>query len=340
METPFLFLGNDIRTGQLPRSGLDQLAPTIALAIGLHRAHPEVRHGQVIADVVHGGAPAPLVVVIVWKGFGSVALDTAVSPWLDLRRSIRSSTSAGDVGVAGGLATAGSLPLDPTAVEATIGSGGLPSQHGITGTWLRNERGAPTRAFGRGAPQPVIATLGDDLDRATHGRALIGLIGSDSGDAGLTGDAWYGTGPVRDRTIEPGKDPAAAVRTFIDRGWGANATPDLLAVALGRHVGADDRDTSAIVSEVLRSVPDATVVVTGTGSLGPPATATTPSQPTGTVRIPTGGVAGGYFLDRAAGAAASASTVVDAMDAETAPDGNPLYADAFASYAVRFGRYC
>jgi hypothetical protein len=169
---------------------------------------------------------------------------------------------------------------------------------------------------------------------------LIGLIGSDSGDAGLTGDAWYGTGPVRDRTIEPGKDPAAVVRTFIDRGWGANATPDLLAVALGRHVGTDDRDTSAIVSEVLRSVPDATVVVTGTGSLGPPASATTPSQPTGTVRVPTGGVAGGYFLDRTAGAAASASTVVDAMDAETAPDGSPLYADAFASYAVRFGRYC
>jgi hypothetical protein len=79
--------------------------------------------------------------------------------------------------------------------------------------------------------------------------------------------------------------------------------------------------------------------VTGTGTVDATG-AVTPTQPAGTVRIPAGGVAGGYFLDRTTGAAATASTVVDTMHAETAPDGSPLYADAFASYAVRFGRYC
>jgi len=343
METPFLFLGKNIRTAELPAAGLDQLAPTIADAIGLARPHPEVREGQVLDGVVRSGRHAPLVVVIVWKGVGGPDLTGAGTPWLDRWRSIPGATTdteRGGVGVAGGLATAGSLPLDPIAVEATIGSGGLPSQHGITGTWIRNERGSVSRAFGRGSPQPVIATLGDDLDHATHGRALIGLIGSDDGDVGLTGDHWYGTGPVRDRTAHPGHDPAAVVHSFLDRGWGTNGTPDLLAVALDDRVGADDRDTSAIVSEVLDRVPDATVVVTGTGSLRTAAGAATPPAPAGTVRIPAGGVAGGYFLDRTAGAAAAASTVVDAMHTQTGPDGGPLYADAFASYAVRFGRYC
>jgi hypothetical protein len=185
----------------------------------------------------------------------------------------------------------------------------------------------------------VIATLGDDLDRATGGAALIGLVGNDPGDAGLTGDGWYATGDVRDRTMAAGPNPAATVQRFLDAGWGADATPDLLAVALHAGAFADDRSTAWIAADVLDRVPGAMVVVAGTGSIGAPA-AVTPTQPAGTVRISGGGVAGGYFLDRTAGAAATASSVVDTMHAETGPDGSPLYADAFAAYAVRFGRYC
>ena len=51
-------------------------------------------------------------------------------------------------------------------------------------------------------------------------------------------------------------------------------------------------------------------------------------------------VGGGVFLDRSEGATTSAQDVVDALKADTAPDGSPLFDDAFASYAVRFGRYC
>jgi hypothetical protein len=341
LTAPLVFLGRNVRAGTWSNAGLDQIAPTVAKAIGLHRAHPEVRHGIALDNVVRPGTKAPLVVVIVWKGVGTS--DVAhKAPWL---RGVMAGTGAstpssgGAQAIASGSATAGSLPLDPTAVETTIGSGGLPSQHGITGTWIHTEHGGVTRAFGHGAPEPVIATLGDDLDRATGGHALIGLIGDDAGDVGLTGDAWYGTGPVRDRTARTVADPSAAVETFLRRGWGADTTPDLLAVALGPSVRGDDQATAAIVRDVMRSVPTAMVVVTGTGGLDAN-DVVSPTPPAGTVRIPGGAAAGGYFLDRSAGAAAAASTVVDAMHTETAPDGSPLYADAFASYAVRFGRYC
>jgi hypothetical protein len=341
-EAPLLFIGRDVRTGTWSDAELDRIAPTIAEAMALRRAHPEVRHGRTLDGVVQPGAHTPLVVVIVWKGVG--ATDVAHgAPWLrsQVARTDPTRQGAGDrvYAVAGGTATVGSLPLDPAAVEATIGSGGLPSQHGITGTWIRNDRGDVARAFGRGAPQPVIAALGDDLDRATDGRALIGLVRGDAGDAGLTGDGWYGTGPVRDRTARAGHDPATVVRSFLSEGWGADATPDLLAVALGPNVRTDDRATAAIVSDVVMSVPTAMVVIAGTGDTEAH-NAVTPIHPAATVRIPDGGVAGGYFLDRTAGVGATASTVVDQMHAETGPDGTPMYADAFASYAVRFGRYC
>jgi hypothetical protein len=234
-----------------------------------------------------------------------------------------------------GTAETGSVPDDPIAVEATIGTGGLPSQHGITGTLIRNANGNVVRAFGPGSPQPVIATLGDDLDRVTGGAANIGLVSTAIGDAGLTGDAWYGTGPVRDRTESGGAHPADAVRSFLSHGWGADATPDLLAVALDRSQRADATSVVSIVHEVFRAVPNATVVVTGTGTEQTGNGVAVPAPP-GSDTV----VAGGVFLDRSDGATTSAQDVVASLKADTAPNGSPLFADAFASYAVRFGRYC
>ena len=67
-----------------------------------------------------------------------------------------------------GRAETGSVPNDPIAVEATIGTGGLPSQHGITGALILlaavttaisgfsrlayslGEHGQLPRAYGRG----------------------------------------------------------------------------------------------------------------------------------------------------------------------------------------------
>jgi hypothetical protein len=77
------------------------------------------------------------------------------------------------------------------------------------------------------------------------------------------------------------------------------------------------------------------VVLTGTGSVRGEEAATVPA-PAGTDTV----VAGGVFLDRSDGTTISAQDVVSALKADTAPDGSPLFADAFASYAVRFGSYC
>ncbi len=236
--------------------------------------------------------------------------------------------------MAAGSATAGSLPIDPTAVEATIGTGGLPYQHGIIGTKVRNQPGSVVAAFGPHSPQPVIATLGDDLDLATDGRTRIGLIATSIGDMALTGDDWYDHGSIVDRAAHVAAGTHVDVTPFLSSGWGADEVPDLLAVGLSGSVANDQRTTDAIELEVLRAVPDATVVVTGTGTLDVKH-AVTAEAPSGTDTI----VAGGAFVDRGTGAV-PAQQVVDALDTQTAPDGSPLYLDAFASYAVEFGRYC
>jgi len=318
------FVGRGIRSGRSPSGvSLDQVAPTLEPLLGLHRLHPEVRAGTAITGVVQRGAKTPLVVLIVEKGLGSAGVRP---PYPHLPSGVHTAEVH---------AATGSVPNDPVAIEATIGTGGLPSQHGISGTLIRNGNGRVVNAFGPGSPQPVIATLGDDLDRATNGATKIGLVSTAVGDAGLTGDAWYGTGPVRDRAVAGGTDPANTVHAFVSHGWGADVTPDLLAVALDGSQSADGGAVSSILDEVFRSVPDATVVVTGTGS-DQNGTDETVSAPAGTDTV----VAGGVFLDRSEGATASAQDVVDALKADTGPDGTPLFADAFASYAVRFGRYC
>ena len=143
--------------------------------------------------------------------------------------------------------------------------------------------------------------------------AKIGLIQDAPGDVGLTGDAWYGTGPVRDRTLASGRISATQVASFLTKGWGADETPDLLAVPMSRSVVGDDRTTGQIVDEVLAKVPDATIVVAGTGTLRPDGAAGTPSDPDGIVPTPGGAPAGGFFVDREPGSTATAQDVVDAM---------------------------
>ncbi len=85
----------------------------------------------------------------------------------------------------------GSLPEEPAATLTTIGTGGLPSQHGITGNLIRDKRGAPVPAWSADAPTSVIATLADDWDHATGQAAKIGLIAPDQTDQGLVGGTWY-----------------------------------------------------------------------------------------------------------------------------------------------------
>ena len=164
----------------------------------------------------------------------------------------------------------------------------------------------------------------------------VGLVASAAGDAGLTGDAWYGTGPVRDqhgvgwRASRCGRERVPRARL----GCGRDTRPARRGAVRSSAIDSE-RASSAIVDEVLRAVPDATIVLTGTGSTHV-SHARRLTAPAGADAVSPGGV----FLDRSDGVTTSAQDVVDALKADTAPDGSALFDDAFASYAVRFGRYC
>jgi len=353
MSVPLRFFGRGIRNGKIPAGvTLDRVAPTLEPVLGLRRAHPDVRSGTAIPDVSRSGVTSPLVILIAWRGVGRSDEQRYYRRLGDhlLQASLPALRSSSDrttyvegevppylqgVGSSWGAAEAGSLPMDPIAVEATIGTGGLPYQHGITGTRIRDpDTGRVVAALGPGAPQPVIATLGDDLDLATDGAARIGLIASAPGDAALTGDAWYGIGSILDRRVRVHPDVASDIDAFLAAGWGDDVVPDLLGVALSGSFGKIERATRSVLAHVLRAVPDATLVVAGTGTLitKQPVTA---SAPAGADAI----AAGGTFLGRGP-AAVPAQSVVDELRAQNAPDGSSLYVDAFASYAVRFARYC
>jgi hypothetical protein len=337
---PLAFLGPNVTRGALPSgTGLDDVAPTVAALLGYAPPHPEVRAGRAIDGVASIGAPPDLLgVEIVWKGVGSDALDGGWPP--RTRKLVAAGASTLH-------ATVGSLPLDPAAILTTIGTGGLPAQHGITGTALRTARGGVARAWSPGAPEAVITSLPDDLDRSFGDRAMVGLVASDPTDLGLIGDGWY-LGADRDQVVVDRGDPAAAAVRMLDGGFGTDDVPDLLGVVLRGPLPLLDRETSGIIEAARARVPRALVAITATGA----ATSVTDAVPgttvghdvdaaLGTAVVQADG-AGGVFLDASALATAglSADAAVQAMRAQTDADGAPRFADVYPAFSVAFARYC
>ncbi len=342
-SVPLLFLGPGIRAGRLSsRLELDGIAPTLEPLLGLRRAHPEVRAGVAIPGVVREGVRSPLVVTIVWRSVGMPELTARPDawPWLDAEMG------GGVPGGAAGVAAPGSLPLDPAAILTTIGSGGLPSQHGITGTLLRGHDRV-TRAWTKGAPPSVITTLADDLDQANGQASRIGLVAPDLADLGLVGDGWYVGADDDDVRIVRG-DPRPAVDRLLADGYGADAVPDMLGVVLDGPLETMDRRTGAIVDTVTAAVPDATVVVTATGSQRA-ATHALPGAAVArrlnaAVGAPVVSAAGsdGVFLDPAVvtSRGISSDQVATALRGLLGTDEQPLVLDAYPSFSVAFARYC
>lgn len=344
LRVPLVISGPGVRAGVELGAGvtLDDVAPTVASLLGFDRPFPKVRSGQPIPLPPGSGGPPPrLVLLVAWKGIGTADLEARPEAWSSLSRLLRE--GAGTL-----QAETGSLPLDPTAVLTTVGTGGLPAQHGITGSLVRNDHGEVVEAFGPRAPVQVIATLADDLDEQDH-RTLVGLVGADVTDRGLVGGGWY---PDEDPVDEILGNPAAAplaVRALLGTGFGADPVPDVLGVALRGTVPQLDRWTRRIVASV-RSATDgaALVVVAGTGS------ARGPGIPAGSIvgeverTIPgtdpvvTGVAAGGLFLDQAVltERGITGQVVVDALLGTRGPDGGRMFADAFQGFAVTFARYC
>jgi hypothetical protein len=283
------------------------------------------------------------VLLIAWKGIGTADLEAAPDAWPFLRSLL--GAGAGTL-----RARTGSLPLDPAAVLTTVGTGGLPSQHGITGTLVRSDEGAVTEAFGPHSPVQVIATLADDLDEHDH-RTLLGLVGQGTADRGLVGGGWY---PDEDPVDEILGDPSAAplaVRALLRAGFGADRVPDVIGVALEGSVPRLDHLTRSIVSSAERATGGrALVVVTGTGTTATAADAVPAELAVRAVEaavpgedpVVAGVAAGGLFLDQGvlAERGITGQTAVDALLTAEGPSGERMFADAFQGFAVSFGRYC
>jgi hypothetical protein len=336
---PLAFVGAGIEGDELPAGRLDDVAPTIEPLLGFRRPFPGVRSGEALAGVVDPGARSSLVVTIVWKRAG-----------LDAMAAFRRALEGGPTPAIGEVAV-GSLPLDPAAVLTTIGSGGLPADHGIIGSILRSDVGDPVRAWSEGAPPSVVASLGDDLDEATAGEAKIGLVAEASTDRGLIGGTWYLSSgdPDDDDVVIERRAPGETVTALItDQGYGDGGAPDLLGITIDGASPRAAAETRAIVSFVRTTVPDATVVVTATGDAGGGTDAITPAGFADTVASTIGApavgalAAGGVFVDQDVVTERNVSTqrVVDAMTAVRTSRGERVLADAFPAFAVAFGRYC
>jgi hypothetical protein len=336
-RVPLVFLG-DVGIDRLPRGArLDQVAPTLAAMLGFDRPFPGVRSGTAL-DGVATGATAPLAVTIVWKHVGTPDLEAAPDAWPALRHTIRDGAGTLD-------AAAGSLPLDPAATLTTIGTGGLPAQHGITGSLVRGDDGRLVGAWSRRAPISVIATLADDLDERTSDAAKIGLVGTEALDRGLVGGTWYVGGDRDDVTL--GGDPVAAVRRMLDAGYGADGVPDVLAIALEGPIARMDARTAAIVRLVRSARPDAAIAITASGSTTPAPTAVPVEDLEGSLATAASGslveavAADGVFVDADAAAAAGVGTdPIAQVLARARAGGDRALADAYPAFSVSLARYC
>jgi hypothetical protein len=348
---PIAFFGTGIQSGAVvPRgTGLDAIAPTLSEVLGFHRPHPDVRAGTAVAGISDGQRPR-LVLEVAWKGVGTPELRDDPRSWSSLRLFMErgAATLAGDTG---------SLPLDPTATLTTIGTGGLPSQHGITGALVRNDNGHVAAPWGPGAPFSVIATLPDDLDQAMGQRPLIGLVASDESDHGIVGGDWY-VGHDRDAMVmATGGSAVTAAEQILAEGFGRDDVPDILAVVLGGSVGSMDRRTHELVVAADRAAGGSVAVaIAGTGGDPGVDAASSDGAPVrvsdvvsqvqagvpGDPNVIVGVVSGGLFLDQGvlAKGGISGDAVVRATMGVTAPDGTRVFEDAFQGFAVSFGRYC
>src|SRR5262245_23341425 len=343
-SVPVVFAGAGVTAGATIPAGvtLDRIAPTVSRILGFEREHPEVRSGTAVPDVADGTRPR-LILLVAWRGVGAAELRNRRPAWPFLSALMRDGAGTLD-------GRTGSLPLDPAATETTIGTGGLPSQHGITGAFVRNDQGVVVPAFGSGSPVQVIATLADDLDE-TDPSTLVGLVAPDQSDRGLVGGGWYPDEDPVDTVIGDAAAAPLAVQAHLDTGYGADHVPDVLGVVLDGPVDRIDASTRRIVHEAQRSTSGSTlVVVAGTGSWEQDRLAVPDRELVDAVEDAVPGdadaveatVPGGVFLDQTVlrDEQVTGQVAVDAMLSVTAPEGERMLADAFQGFAVSFARYC
>lgn len=345
-QVPLVFAGAGVAegAGEIPTGvTLDRVAPTVGKILGFTRPHPEVRSGAAIEGVAASGDPPRLVLLIAWKGVGTSELESRPDDWPFLFSLF--ANGAGAVG-----ARTGSLPLDPAATLTTIGTGGLPSQHGITGSFVRNDEGVVVPPFGEGSPVTVIASLADDLEDADPA-TLVGLVETDEQDRGIVGGGWYPDQDPVDVVIGDSAAAPLAVDVHLSTGYGADDVPDVLGVVLDGSVRSMDARTRRIVTAAERATGGSVlVVVAGTGSwehnrLAEPDTAIVSAVEEAVpddAEAVAAAVPGGLFLDQDVlrEAQVTGQVAVEAMRSVESANGERMLADAFQGFAVSFARYC
>lgn len=363
-RVPIVFAGTGVAQGaSLPAdTGLDDVSETIATIIDLRRPHPDVRSGEAIDGVASGETPR-LVLEVVWKGVGSDRLEGDPEKWPQLKQLMHD-------GVATMEAVVGSLPLDPAAILATIGTGGSPSRHGITGTLLRTDRssyettvadekpgGEVVRAWTKGAPSSVIAALGDHLDEKRKQRPIVGLVGTDPVDRGLIGGNWYSgdrdSVAIMERGAPIDEQINVARALLSGEDFGRDGITDLAGVVLSGAVAELDAALSPLIQTAKEvSVGSVAVVVTATGESDPGGAAEVVDAAALRARLERSiralesvveaVVPGGVYLDQQALARLELSddVVLRELLRMRTRSGDQLMADAFPAIAITFGRYC
>ena len=345
-------------------TGLDDVSETVAAIIGLSRPHPNVRSGRAVEGVASGKVPR-LVLEVVLKGIGSGEIERHPDAWPALKRLMNEGVATMD-------AVVGSLPLDPSATIATLGTGGLPNQHGIIGKLLRNDRisyfgetnankkpdGDVLRAWTKGAPISVIATLADHLDEEGRQKPVIGLVGTEFFDRGLIGGTWYPDGDhdavaILDRNASVDKQVDAARALLSEENFGRDDITDLAGVVLSGRQRELDAGLSRLMErakEVSRR--SVTFVITATGQSDSNASSSVVHADvfrgwleraiTAPEAVIEAVVPGGLYLEQRALARLKLSddVVLRELLRMRAGDGDRLMSDAFPAIAIALGRYC
>jgi Type I phosphodiesterase / nucleotide pyrophosphatase len=134
--------------------------------------------------------PPKLVLTVVWEGSGRNVLAKWTDSWPDLTRLLHGGTWYEKASV-------GTSPSAAAAAQAVMGTAVFPRTHGIVGDSYRmGKRIVP--AYSSGPSGILVPSLADLYDRAEHGRALVGLLGSDTAGLGLIGHGASFPGGDRD----------------------------------------------------------------------------------------------------------------------------------------------
>lgn len=342
---PIAFAGTGVAPDvEVPTGAtLDAVAPTLAEVIELRRPHPGVRSGEAIEGIASGEAPR-LVLLVAWEGVTSRDLERKPEQWPVLRGLFED--GAGTVE-----AIPGSLPLDPAALLATMGTGALPRDHGITGAVIRNDQGEAVEPWSEDAPFSVVATLADDLDELGRQAPRIGLVGGNETDRGLVGGNWYVENDTDDVVIEPrlGEQVSAAER-LLATGYGEDSTTDLLGVAMQGNISQLDRGLGVLLVAADRASGGSfALAVAGAPSAVPEKLRRTyADELDGELKLRLGAdvteavLPSGVFLDQEAMTRTELTDdrVVVALRDLRSSEGERAFLDVFPAIAVTFARYC